>query len=307
MITLQSLARLPVTAWRRLQQKPAARPTDIKPKPAQTGSPIGGPADVERRQLAAIAPIPCDMSRLACLGPDALEGLFAAPWLESGWVEDDVAALALPEMTGGVNPGDQRAIHYLIQALQPRSILEIGTHIGCSTVNIALALRRLKNGPNSITGRLLTVDIRDVNDQAAMPWLEYGSRSSPQELCEHSGCGDLVDFHQADSLEFLENCADTFDFVFLDGLHDAAQVYQEIPLALARLNPDGVVLLHDYFPGLKPLWSNGAMIPGPCLAVERLLSEGAELAVHPLGALPWPTKLNSNVTSLALLVGGGRE
>ena len=30
--------------------------------------------------------------------------------------------------------------------------------------------------------------------------------------------------------------------------------------------------------------------------------EGAGLAVLPLGALPWPTKLHSNVTSLALLL-----
>jgi hypothetical protein len=63
-----------------------------------------------------------------------------------------------------------------------------------------------------------------------------------------------------------------------------------------------VILLHDYFPDLKPLWSNGRVIPGPWLAIERLKREGAPLTVKPFGALPWPTKLNSNNTSLALLL-----
>ena len=35
---------------------------------------------------------------------------------------------------GGVNPGDRRAIYSLIHYLKPISVLEIGTHIGASTV-----------------------------------------------------------------------------------------------------------------------------------------------------------------------------
>ena len=61
------------------------------------------------------------------------------------------------------------------------------------------------------------------------------------------------------------------------------------------------MLLHDYFPHLKPLWANGTVIPGPYLALERLRREGAALAAVPLGALPWATKLDSTLTSLALL------
>lgn len=70
---------------------------------------------------------------------------------------------------------------------------------------------------------------------------------------------------------------------------------------LKLLNKDGVILLHDYFPGLKPLWSDDGVIAGPWLAVNRLKNEGAKLSVIPIGKVPWKTKLNSNVTSLALL------
>ena len=46
---------------------------------------------------------------------------------------------------GGINPGDRRALYYLIMALKPKNILEIGTHIGASTLHIACALKQLKN------------------------------------------------------------------------------------------------------------------------------------------------------------------
>jgi hypothetical protein len=54
---------------------------------------------------------------------------------------------------------------------------------------------------------------------------------------------------------------------------------------------------------LQPLWSNGSVIPGPFLATERLKAEEAKVVVLPLGELPWPTKLRSSATSLALLLG----
>jgi hypothetical protein len=44
------------------------------------------------------------------------------------------------------------------------------------------------------------------------------------------------------------------------------------------------------------------VIGGPFLAIERFKEEGAPLTVLPLGELPWPTKLGSNTTSLALLL-----
>jgi predicted O-methyltransferase YrrM len=197
-----------------------------------------------------------------------------------------------------VNPGDRRALHALVLGLQPRRVLEIGTHIGCSTLSLAVALQRT-------AGKLWTVDIQDVNDPAARPWLVHGSSASPAELAERLGCRQRITFVTADSLSFLgaeQGDPGGFDLIFLDGLHFAAQVYQEIPLALRRLRPGGLILLHDYFPERRPLWRDGAVIAGPWLAIERLRREGAGFDVLPLGRLPWPTKLGSHVTSLALLV-----
>jgi predicted O-methyltransferase YrrM len=256
-----------------------------------------------RNELRAIAPIPCDASHLLSradlpLGTVLASASAAQTWTEAGALLDP---FDIPDGTGGVNPGDRRAIHYLIERLKPGTVLEIGTHIGASTVHIAAALQlcRLRHGKPA---RLVSVDIADVNSVEKKPWLEFGTRYSPLEMIERLGFGGIVEFVTAPSLVYAETCEDTFDFIFLDGSHAAAVVYQEIPMAMKLLKPGGIILLHDYFPDLRALWSNGGVIPGPFMATERLAREGAPISVLPLGKLPWLTKLGSNVTSLALLL-----
>jgi predicted O-methyltransferase YrrM len=194
-------------------------------------------------------------------------------------------SINLPEMTGGINPGDQQAIFYLIWGLKPNNVLEIGTHIGCSTVYIALALK------SQTAKNLITVDIRDVNDTITKPWRKYQSCVSPLEMIIKINAQDYTKFVVSDSLYFFQSNPQKFDFIFLDGSHDAHVVYQEIPMALDHLNENGIVLLHDCFPNGKPLWENYPAITGPYLAVKRLQEEGANLKVYPLGNLPWETKL----------------
>ena len=214
-----------------------------------------------------------------------LDRIFYNLELADEW-ERSRPALDIPDGTGGVNPGDRRAIWYLTRYIMPMNALEIGTHIGASTVHIASALR-------GTPGRLTTVDVADVN--AVID-------PSPLSLVERIGCGRYVEFVQSSSLAYLKSTRRQYDMIFLNGDHREAAVYREIPAALERLAPGGIVLLHDYFPGLMPLWNNGAMIPGPYLAVNRLAMEGNKLAAVPLGSLPWPTKCGTNITSLAVLV-----
>jgi predicted O-methyltransferase YrrM len=189
-----------------------------------------------------------------------------------------------------VNPGDRRAIFALAAYLKPRRVLEIGTHIGSSTVMLASAL-------NGTDATITTVDIRDVNDPQARPWEQVGMAHSPAELV--TGLA-TVEFIVTDSVEYLTKNEGPYDLIFLDGDHAAPTVYRELPLALSKLSTTGVVLIHDYFPDARKLWPAGELIVGPALAVRRLQREGLQVRVLPLGELPWPTKLGSNVTSLAL-------
>ena len=154
-----------------------------------------------------------------------------------------------------------------------------------------------------VLGRnLKTLDIRDVNSISEKPWLQYGTEKSPVEMIRCLKYETFVEFITDTSFNYFETNDEKFDFIFLDGDHSGKTVYREIPLALKKLKKTGIILLHDYFPNGKPLWSKGSIIPGPYLATERLIVEGAAISIIPLGDLPWSTKLDSNKTSLALLL-----
>jgi len=48
--------------------------------------------------------------------------------------------------------------------------------------------------------------------------------------------------------EFFETNTDTFDVIFIDGLHICQQVLKDIFNSLAVLNPGGVIVMHDCLP-----------------------------------------------------------
>jgi predicted O-methyltransferase YrrM len=246
---------------------------------------------------------PCDTRCLAPLAALDLRVVFGHRDLDDEWraVESRIAELGITSSAGGVNHGDRRALYYLVRHLRPRSVLEVGTHVGASTVHIASALAALRAEEPGTRYELTTVDIVDVNDAKEQPWRKLGSKYSPAEMIERLGFADFVRFRVQSSIEYLASCSERFDLAFLDGFHTASHVLREIPATLPKLRPGGYVLLHDYYPEQKPLWSDGHVERGPYLAAERLRRGGADIAVKPLGALPWPTKADSNVTSLALL------
>lgn len=221
------------------------------------------------------------------------------PLIAQDWEKDHAALrdiMTEEHMNGGVNPGDQRALYYLTRALQPKNFLEVGTHIGASTMFIACALRA--NGD----GRMTSVDIYDVNDPETANWNYYGAADSPRQALTKAGCEDLVTFSAEGALPFIQRTDQTFDFIFLDGDHKAAAVYKEIAAALKILAPGGVILLHDVFPDGRPLYPDNNIIHGPWQAALRIHKEVPSLKILPLGNLPWPTKQGVNTTSLALAV-----
>lgn len=229
-----------------------------------------------------------------------LTAIFTAVAVESDW---SAAAARIQELgitaEAGMNPGDRRALYYLVRHLRPHRVLEIGTQAGASTVHLAAALADAHSGP--VESRLLSVDIKDVNHPETAAWRTFRLPQSPRDAMRRLGYGDLVEFRMARSLEMLREAGETYDLIFLDGDHRLKTVVAEVPAALRRLRPGGFLLLHDYFPGLRPLWPDGKVIQGPYLAVQRLQRAGWPIEARPLGELPWPTKLGTSVTSLALL------
>jgi predicted O-methyltransferase YrrM len=256
----------------------------------------------DRRELAATARQTADPHSLRSADEAKvdkwLHADLAGEWTQLGHLLDSIR---FGSRSGAVNPGDQRALYYLARVVGAHSILEVGTHVAASTGLFALALKRNGASPTGAPPRLVTVDILDVNDPQHGAWKRIGCDQSPTQFMRSIHCEDIVTFVTRPATDYLRNSQEKFDLIFLDGDHSATGVYQEIPAALGLLNPGGLILLHDYFPGLQPLWADGAVVPGPQLAVERLRGEKVPVTVKPLGTLPWPTKQGSNVSSLAVL------
>jgi predicted O-methyltransferase YrrM len=245
----------------------------------------------------------CDPGNSAPIADLPLDAILASAEYNADLdgLKGELDALCITDRASGVNPGDRRAIYHLVRYLRPRRVLEVGTHVGASTAYICAAMRRERAAHPDETFAITTVDIADVNDSISKPWLRAGSRYAPEEVVRRLGCGGMVHFVTANSIDFLARNTESYDLIFLDGDHTAPFNYREIAAALRALNPRGYILLHDYFPQLQPLWDDGSLIVGPAMATRRLQSEGVRIGVRPLGELPWPTKQGSHVTSLAML------
>jgi predicted O-methyltransferase YrrM len=241
-----------------------------------------------------------NLSRLLPAARIDLTAILSSSEQAAGWKHDSFRVkeyLPLENLDGAINPGDRRALYSLIAALKPRRVLEIGTHVGASTIAIAQALERYVGSTSTIT----TVDILDVNDPKCGAHGRLGLQA-PISIVAELGLSDHVEFVTSPALDFLLASSRHYDLIFLDGDHSARAVYQEISASLGLLNQHGVILLHDYFPENQPLWHDYGSICGPWLAVKRLQVECPDIQPVPLGALPWETKPHQNVTSLALLL-----
>lgn len=253
----------------------------------------------EKKKLALVSSLPFDPRCLKDIAElKKISSVFADPSIRQEWEKDHshiTSSFKDSYTFGGVNPGDRRALYYLIRYLGPEKVLEVGTHIGASTQYIACALRHV-----SVTASLTTVDILDVNSSDG-PWKKYKLDMSPRNFAVKLGTASRIDFKISPSLQYLKKCKDKYDFIFLDGNHSAATVYEEVSASLPLLKPNGSILLHDYYPEGQALFPNGNVIFGPYLAMERITKEVPSISVMPLGQLPWQTKQGSHFTSLALV------
>lgn len=250
-------------------------------------------------RLKAEAPLSFDPSKLRPITGINLKSVWDNQEIQEAWKKDELLIKKIfgnDDRFGGVNPGDRRALYYMIVAFQPKKVLEVGTHIGASTIHMACALKKCDK-----SATITTIDILDVNDFLNGPWKMVGMEKSPRDYAAQLNCQDYIEFQVGACQDFMHTTEQVFDLIFLDGDHSARAVYQEVSAALNILAPDGFLLLHDYYPNGKPLYPDGTIINGPFRAMERIQKENSSITVLPLGTLPWPTKQGTALTSLALV------
>lgn len=254
-----------------------------------------------RIKLSRVDTVPCDTSALIKgVTPELIRNLLVSSTYDAEWetLHAEIQTLKGAIGPSSVNYGENRALYILIRHFNAHSALEVGTHVGGSTVHMVAALKA--NSTPECAPRMVTVDIVDQNTPASLA--RRLGIATPLEKIKHFGASNWTQFVQQPSLGYLAETKEKFDFIFLDGDHAASVVYRELPAALERLNPGGVIMLHDYYPDGKALFSDHKITAGPWLAAKRLQREGAQFRIIPLGSLPWPTKLGSTTTVLAMVV-----
>jgi predicted O-methyltransferase YrrM len=128
----------------------------------------------------------------------------------------DSAAAGLPPIA--VSPSQGKLLHLLAQAVQARTVLEIGTLGGYSTIWLARAL-----GPG---GRLVTLEVNPVYAQVA------------RANIAQAGLGEIVELRLGAALDTLSQLVaenpDPFDLVFIDADKQSSPDYFTFALALSR-------------------------------------------------------------------------
>ena len=101
-----------------------------------------------RAEEASLSNLPraeIDAGRLGKIDKGEIGRILTEPKLHEEWLalakEIDRLILIEDMKTGGVNPGDRRALYYLVRALGLKRVLEIGTNVGASTIHIAAAMK----------------------------------------------------------------------------------------------------------------------------------------------------------------------
>ena len=123
-----------------------------------------------------------------------------------------------------IAPENGQFLSILIRSIQARTVLEVGTSNGYSTIWLAAALKETG-------GRLITLEFDQKRAEEAQAHL--------QEV----GLDSIVEMRVGNALDEIPKCDAIFDLVFLDAEKNEYRGYLE--LALPNIRPGGLIVADD--------------------------------------------------------------
>jgi hypothetical protein len=158
----------------------------------------------------------------------------------------DIESIKLKEFKGtygGVSLVEILLLCRLTQERRPRSILEIGTFQGITTLNLAL------NSPPDT--KIITVDLPALHNSTRFYQTdpELSLQRPRSNLWKDYGVQNKITQFLCDSAELSANhLPENIDMIFIDGSHSYEYVSKDTEFALSILSPKGMILWHDYYP-----------------------------------------------------------
>lgn len=164
--------------------------------------------------------------------------------------EETYAHTSKPRMFSGHVEG--RLLKMLVQLLQARCVLEIGTFTGGSALSMAEGLPE--------DGKLITCDVDKKNTQIA---LKYFARSPH---------GHKITLKLGDALKTIKNLDMIFDLVFIDADKENYKNYYEA--CLPRLRRGGLIVFDN------SLWGGLVLNPPPGDLESQTIAQVNELVAR---------------------------
>lgn len=169
---------------------------------------------------------------------------FDTPALSAEWgaAHNVFRAVDAVNVFRAMSIGTRRILFQTLRAMNAKDVLDLGTYNGTSALCFALACTH---------GRVVTVDVVDANAPDGY-WAVDGLTHSPQQLMDKAGVKN-VEFVTQDATAYLRSTADTFDMICIDASKSEEDTYDQMPLAVARLNPGGLIFMDDVFADGVPM------------------------------------------------------
>jgi caffeoyl-CoA O-methyltransferase len=165
--------------------------------------------------------------------------------------EETRATLRSPQMLTGVIEG--RLLEFLVFALRPQRVLELGTYSGYSSLSMA--------GQLPPGGHIDTCEVDETHAAVARRYLD------------EAGVGDRVTIHLGPALETIERLEGEFDLTFIDADKVNYPAYYEA--LVPRLSPNGIMVLDN------TLWSGRVAEPPDSPQTEMFVELNARIAADP--------------------------
>ncbi|HEU4449834.1 MAG TPA: class I SAM-dependent methyltransferase [Gaiellaceae bacterium] len=165
--------------------------------------------------------------------------------------EETRASLRSPEMLTGAIEG--RLLEFLVYALRPQRVLELGTYSGYSSVSMASVL------PPG--GRIDTCELDPAHAEVARRYIE------------EAGYADRVTVHVGPALETIARLEGEFDLVFVDADKPGYPAYYDA--LVPRLSERGLLVLDN------TLWSGRVVDPDDSPETTAIASLNDRIAADP--------------------------
>jgi predicted O-methyltransferase YrrM len=148
------------------------------------------------------------------------------------------------EIPGWLNEENAAVLWAVIQDQGPRTIVEIGSYLGRSTVLLGLAMR----GTGDLTARVIAVDPH-TGDRQQLDKLGMAQLPSLDMFRLHvqgAGLSDVIEERVAKSEEVARSSAEPIDLLYIDGWHSYSAVCADAKGFARWLSPAGLVCFDDY-------------------------------------------------------------